>query len=166
MKQTKRKRTAPTATAKERAAELRTSEAASTAPSNVTSIATRDAAMNESATVEKAVGQSSDAPGVQRPHSDVLALGVNCTVRDCSVLKSELLDLLTHRQPVTIDVTAVERIDTAAMQVLCAFVRDRHAAGGQVLWTGMAPSFAAAVRLLGLKKVLSVSDAQLTMGPA
>jgi anti-anti-sigma regulatory factor len=59
-------------------------------------------------------------------------------------------------QPVTIDVHAVERIDTAALQLLCAFVRDRQAAGGQVLWTGCTESFSEAIRLLGLQKALAV----------
>jgi len=109
---------------------------------------------------------ANEAPAVKRPESDVIALGPSCTVRDCAEIKSELLDLLTHRQPVTIDVSSIERIDTAAMQVLCAFVRDRTAAGGQVHWTGQAPSFVAAVRLLGLKQALHLPDALLAMGPA
>jgi anti-anti-sigma regulatory factor len=63
---------------------------------------------------------------------------------------------------VTIDVGAVERIDTAALQVLCAFVRDRKVAGGAVLWIGCTESFCEAIRLLGLQHFLNVPDAQLT----
>jgi anti-anti-sigma regulatory factor len=92
-------------------------------------------------------------------------LSASCTVRDCVALKSALLDLLMDPQPVTINVSAVERIDTAALQLLCAFVRDRHAAGGQVLWTACTESFSEAIRLLGLQKVLAVPD-ELLIGSA
>jgi anti-anti-sigma regulatory factor len=88
-------------------------------------------------------------------------LTASCTVRDSVALKSALLDLLMDQRPVTIDVRAVERIDTAALQVLCAFVRDRKAAGGQVFWVGCTESFCEALRLLGLQQVLDVPDAQL-----
>jgi anti-anti-sigma regulatory factor len=92
-------------------------------------------------------------------HSYVLS--ASCTVRDCIALRSALLDLLMDPMPVTIDVHAVERIDTAALQLLCAFVRDRQAAGGQILWTGRTESFSEAIRLLGLQKALAVPDALL-----
>jgi anti-anti-sigma regulatory factor len=88
-------------------------------------------------------------------------LSASCTVRDCIALRSALLDLLMDPMPVTIDVRAVERIDTAALQLLCAFVRDRQAAGGQILWTGRTESFSEAIRLLGLQKALAVPDALL-----
>lgn len=149
MKQSKRKR----------AATAPATPAASRASEKVIEVAIPHAAETAAANADSASGESI----AQRAQSDVLTLGVNCTVRDCSLLKSELLDLLAHREPVTIDVGGVERIDTAAMQVLCAFVRDRHAAGGAVRWAGHAPSFVAAVRLLGLQKVLSVPDAQMAV---
>jgi anti-anti-sigma regulatory factor len=88
-------------------------------------------------------------------------LSASCTVRDSIALKSSLLDLLMDQRPVTIDVRAVERIDTAALQVLCAFVRDRKAAGGKVFWVGCTESFCEAICLLGLQQVLDVPDAQL-----
>ena len=94
--------------------------------------------------------------------SHMLALTASCTVRDSVALKSSLLDLLMDKRAVTIDVRAIERIDTAALQVLCAFVRDRKAAGGEVLWVGGTESFCEAVRLLGLQSVLGVPDANLT----
>jgi len=108
---------------------------------------------------------SNDQP-TQGAHtrSHMYALTASCTVRDSIALKSALLDLLMDTHAVTIDVRAVERIDTAALQVLCAFVRDRKAAGGSVLWVGYTESFADAVRLLGLQQVLCVTDAQL-IGP-
>lgn len=150
MKQSKRKR----------AATAQATPADSRASDNVIAVAIPPAAETAAANAEAANGASV----AQRAQSDVLKLGANCTVRDCSQLKSELLDLLAHREPVAIDVGGVERIDTAAMQVLCAFVRDRQASGGQVRWIGQAPGFAAAVRLLGLQKALGVPDAQMAAG--
>ena len=91
----------------------------------------------------------------------VHALPVSCTVRDSGALKSTLLDLLMEPRPVSFDVRAVERIDTAAMQVLCAFVRDRKAAGGSVQWIGTTENFSEAVRLLGLQRTLDIPDALL-----
>jgi anti-anti-sigma regulatory factor len=101
------------------------------------------------------VAASSDA---QAPMYELTA---SCTVRDSLALKSALLDLLMDQRPVTIDVRAVERIDTAALQVLCAFVRDRKAAGGQVLWVGCTEIFSEAIRLLGLQQALDVPEPKL-----
>jgi len=88
------------------------------------------------------------------------ALNASCTVRDSLALKSALLDLVIEPRPVTIDARAVERIDTAVLQVLCAFVRDRRAAGGAVLWVGATEGFCEAIRLLGLQQLLNVAAAQ------
>jgi anti-anti-sigma regulatory factor len=101
------------------------------------------------------------AHGADHAQPHMYALTASCTVRDSLGLKSALLDLLMDKSPVTIDVRAVERIDTAALQVLCAFVRDRKAAGGNVLWIGCTESFSDAIRLLGLQQVLQLTDAQL-----
>jgi anti-anti-sigma regulatory factor len=110
-----------------------------------------------------------DTPSVNAPpkagdhaQAHMYALTASCTVRDSLALKSALLDLLMDQLPVTFDVRAVERIDTAALQVLCAFVRDRKAAGGKVLWVGYTESFCEAIRLLGLQQLLDIPDAQLT----
>lgn len=102
-------------------------------------------------------------PTMNSSHNDAprYALNASCTVRDSIALKSALLDLLADRRPVTIDAGAVERIDTAALQVLCAFARDRKAAGGEVVWTGGTDSFCDAIRLLGLRQLIEVPNARL-----
>jgi ABC-type transporter Mla MlaB component len=101
----------------------------------------------------------------QGADTHVHALPASCTVRDAVALKSTLLDLLMERRAVSLDVSGIERIDTAAMQVLCAFVRDRKAAGGSVHWVGTTESFSEAVRLLGLQKALNVPDSSLLSVP-
>ena len=71
-------------------------------------------------------------------------------------LKSALLRLLEEAQPVTLEVAAVQRIDTAALQLLAAFVRDRRTAGRQVAWRGRAAALDSAAALLGLSGMLEL----------
>jgi anti-anti-sigma regulatory factor len=146
MKQTKRKR------------------ANAVAPAAATTVAGAPSIAAEDSVMRNANHEPTSAPPRAADHSQphTYALAASCTVRDSLALKSALLDLLMDQRPVTIDVRAVERIDTAALQVLCAFVRDRKAAGGTVLWIGCTESFCEAIRLLGLQRVLNVPDALLT----
>ena len=51
-------------------------------------------------------------------------LPVRATVRECTTLKQQLLGVVESPDPVTIDATDVELIDTAALQLLYAFGRD------------------------------------------
>jgi len=64
-----------------------------------------------------------------------------------------LVALLKGVNPVTVDVGAVRRIDTASMQLLAAFTRDRRSSGLTVNTLGDSPAFDEAVRLLGLAPI-------------
>jgi len=66
-----------------------------------------------------------------------------------------LTALLKSVRPVTLDVGAVRRIDTASMQLLAAFTRDRHSSGLGVSTLGDSPVFDEAVRLLGLAPIFT-----------
>src|SRR5262245_32720449 len=87
------------------------------------------------------------APSLE-PASTGLALSAECMVADASALKGRLAALLDTPQPVTLDITAVQRIDTAGLQVITAFVRERASQGRAVEWQGTAPVLAAAAQLL------------------
>lgn len=89
-------------------------------------------------------------------------LAANCTVRDSVALQNDLLKLLDDARRVIFDVGAVDRIDTAAMQVLYAFARDRKARGGEVSWQGCTEEFSTAARLLGMKSALGISSAAVS----
>ena len=92
------------------------------------------------------------------PARGVLALFAECTVAQSAALRSELQHLLERPSPVTLDIAAVQRIDTAGMQLIAAFVRQRQSQNRQVKWRGAAPAFASAARLLGLAPVLSLPE--------
>jgi ABC-type transporter Mla MlaB component len=85
-----------------------------------------------------------------------LILAAECTVAGAETLKEELAWRLGESSPVTVDVSALQRIDTAGLQLLAAFVRDRRTAGRAVAWRGRAPALQAAAGLLGLYAMLEL----------
>lgn len=85
-----------------------------------------------------------------------LRLAAQCTAAEAESLKSELARRLPEPGPVTVDVSALERIDTAGLQLLAAFVRDRRTAGRAVEWHGRTPALDAAAGLLGLHDMLEL----------
>jgi len=95
------------------------------------------------------------APG-KEPASNTLALAAECTVSDAGSLKESLARLVDQPQAVTLDVTALQRIDTAGLQVIIAFVRERAGHGRLVEWQGTAPVLATAAHLLGLTSLLKL----------
>ena len=90
----------------------------------------------------------------------VFALAAECTIADIAPLQASLTRLLDHPSAVTLDVDAVQRIDTASMQLVAAFVRERESHGRRVEWRGNAPVFGSAARLLGLAPVLHLPESQ------
>ena len=85
-----------------------------------------------------------------------LLLAAECTVAGAEALKSELGRRLQAQQPVTLDVSALQRSDTAGLQLLAAFVRDRRTAGHAVVWRGRASALETAAGLLGLHDMLEL----------
>ena len=94
---------------------------------------------------------SDAAPAAAQP---VVTLGSNCTVKDAAALRQSLCAVLNSEAAVVIDVGAVDRIDTAAIQVLCAFVRQRAADSHGVIWRGIPAAVREAARLLGVSEML------------
>ncbi|MGH8150756.1 MAG: STAS domain-containing protein [Steroidobacteraceae bacterium] len=86
--------------------------------------------------------------------SRILELPAQCTLADAETLKMRLAELLKSVKPITVDVRGVRRIDTASMQLLAAFARDRRASELGLQMTGESGVFDEAVRLLGLAGLL------------
>ena len=88
----------------------------------------------------------------------VFVLSADCTVAESTALKSGLLEILREPTPVTLDIASVQRIDTAGIQLIAAFVRERDSLGLQVEWRGAAPAFTSAARLLGVASALRLPE--------
>lgn len=88
----------------------------------------------------------------------VVVLAANCSVKDAAALKTSLCAFANESTDVTLDVSAVERVDTATMQLLCAFVRDRSGRKQSVTWRGESQALQDAVRLLGVGELLGLES--------
>ncbi len=95
--------------------------------------------------------------------SDEIATGkvilpAQCLMRDAIELKTQLLPRIDVKDTIQIDVSKVERIDAAAIQVLLAFVCQRTAQQRKVEWLGMNAVMAEAATTLGLVSLLQLPD--------
>jgi anti-anti-sigma regulatory factor len=88
----------------------------------------------------------------------VLRLPPQCAIRDAALLLEQLLLHIEHSAPVYIDAAQVERIDTAALQLLVAFVQDRKAEGRAVVWLDCSEAMVRAARALGLSRELALAS--------
>lgn len=103
--------------------------------------------------------EAAPAPAEPAPRAaPVVVLPAVCTLRETAELKTSLLRWLDSPETVKLDVSGLQRIDTAAMQVLCAFVRDRQSRGLAFGWDGSAAALNDATRLLGVGALLGVPD--------
>jgi phospholipid transport system transporter-binding protein len=101
--------------------------------------------------------RNTPAPGVEpETGSGSFAVAAECTVADAGALKSGLAKLLDESGSVTLDISAVQRIDTAGLQVIATFVRERESQGRQVQWQGDSAAVSAAAKLLGLGELLKL----------
>lgn len=94
------------------------------------------------------------------PHADtyVLALPAECVIAGAADLRTALQAAVSEQRTTTLDASAVQRIDTAGLQLLAAFVRDRRAASRQVAWAGASPAFIERAKLLDLQAALQLSE--------
>jgi ABC-type transporter Mla MlaB component len=90
------------------------------------------------------------------PAPTSLTLAAECLVTDAASLKANLASLLDEPLAVTLDVSALKRIDTAGLQIITAFVRERAGHGRPVEWQGTAQVLATAAQLLGLTTLLKL----------
>jgi len=75
----------------------------------------------------------------------------DCTIAQTGDLKADLARVLDVPAAVTLDLSAVRRIDTAALQVLTSFIRERRAAGRDVECRGASDAFLVTADVLGLR---------------
>lgn len=102
------------------------------------------------------------APVVQvaaAPASDAffLKLDASCTLRDTADLQFSLV--AASGDPVVVDGSAVERVDTAGLQLLVALVRRQQQGGRRLEWKAVSPELMKCGERLGLIEALGLGGA-------
>jgi len=114
-------------------------------------------------TVAETVVADSDAPAVEpaiaASGAAAITLAANCSIKEVAALRAQLCAVVDSGDAVAIDASAVERIDTATLQLLYAFVRDRLNSDREVTWQGVPAALTDAARLLGVRDLLCLPAA-------
>lgn len=84
-----------------------------------------------------------------------IGLPVDCRIAGLETLHRQLREALGAAQ-CTLDGGAVERVDTAALQLLLAFRRDAQMRGQQASWAAVSAALREAANLLGLAQTLAL----------
>lgn len=92
--------------------------------------------------------------------SAALVLPADCRIAAQLALKQALMDAL-NAGDIVLDGRAVERIDTAALQLLTLFQREVKARGSTLSWCGASDALNEAAGLLGLTQILELPAAAL-----
>ena len=78
-------------------------------------------------------------------------------ISEVETLVQELNALLKSSQPIHIDVSDVQSVDTATIQAFCSLQKSLNAIGDKIHWQGINKSFLQAVDTLGLTEFLSIT---------
>ena len=103
-------------------------------------------------------------PPVDTPATTVAAapaglkLEASCTLRDSIDMQFQLLAVDFGDSDVLVDGSAVERIDTAGLQMLVSFAKHQASRGKPVRWTAASAELTRGSQLLGLDDLLGLAQ--------
>ncbi len=78
-------------------------------------------------------------------------------IAEARALYEYLSQILTYREPVVMAVEHLERVDSAALQVLAGFCQTARLSGVEVKWQGPSASFQQAAQDLDLASILELT---------
>jgi anti-anti-sigma regulatory factor len=87
-----------------------------------------------------------------------LRLESSCTLRDSMDMQFQLLAVEFGESDVLVDGSAVERIDTAGLQLLLSFAKYHAARGKPLKWTAASPELVRGSQLLGFSGTLGLPE--------
>ena len=96
------------------------------------------------------------ASSTEASHTTLIYCSPELDISGAKDLSETLQAALRAQCPVVLEATHVERVDTAVLQMLCAFVRDAQASGMVVQWRQPSPALENAARLLNVRPCLAL----------
>lgn len=109
-------------------------------------------------TADPGAARARRSPQGARRAAPTVRVPSECTLAAADTLKLTLMKVLKTVSAVTLDVRSVRRIDTASMQLLAAFIRERRLNQLAVKAKGPSLAFDEATRLLGLSNLLAGTE--------
>lgn len=98
------------------------------------------------------------AGAARKTASRVMQLKGQLDIREANTLKSKLARLLDANQPIALNASKLEKIDTSIMQLLTAFCLSANAKGIEVKWQNPNERLLRAAELLGLSGPLGLKN--------
>jgi phospholipid transport system transporter-binding protein len=95
------------------------------------------------------------SPTADEADAAVVQLPADCRLAAQAALKAQLQEVL-HKGETVLDGERLERIDTAALQLLVLFRRELESRGGTLRWRGVNQVLVEAASLLGLEPLLNL----------
>ncbi|MBI2382659.1 MAG: STAS domain-containing protein [Gammaproteobacteria bacterium] len=95
----------------------------------------------------------------RRVHAYSVELPAVLSIAGAAALHQALVSCLDKRQLIELDASAVLEADTAGLQLLAAFLRDRRESGRDVRWKNVSEPLVRAAGMLGLQQVLVLPEA-------
>lgn len=78
------------------------------------------------------------------------------TIHEAEQVKADLVEMMQLPGPVALDGGAVERVDTAGLQLLASLIKSCRSDVRAFSWTGWSPEFERAAQILGLSNILAL----------
>src|SRR4051812_47321966 len=100
--------------------------------------------------------RTAKAAAPKRKTARPVCLPAECVIASAPALRTTLLKRVSDSGNVQLDASALQRVDTASLQVLAAFARDRRADGLPLEWLGVPACLTDAATLLDLTNALGL----------
>lgn len=94
----------------------------------------------------------------KKPGGQVIKLDPLCSIAGAQALWKTLNQAILSPGPVNLDAASLVKIDTAGLQLLCAFVTQARGLDQQLVWHNPSPALLDSARLLGLTRQLGLEE--------
>ena len=88
----------------------------------------------------------------------IMKLPSKLHISEAEHLSKELNTLLQSPDAIVIDISEVEAVDTASIQVLCALQKSLNATDNNISWIGTSKAFNEAADMLGVADFLKLKE--------
>lgn len=79
-------------------------------------------------------------------------------ISEAEILAGELASMLDSSQSVSLDISEVEQVDTASIQIFCSLQKSLALTDNKISWVGESKAFSDAADMLGVAEYLNLTS--------